>query len=100
MTLLVDIARAAIVANLLLLLGLCYVWSGNYRRLRSKHSLGLLLFAGFLLVENGFALYFYFLDPVLRVWVTQVPDVAQVAMTTLRVLEAAGLTALTWTAWD
>jgi hypothetical protein len=100
MTLLVDIARAAIVANLLLLLGLCYVWGGNYRRLRSKHSLGLLLFAGFLLVENGFALYFYFLDPVLRVWVTQVPDVAQVAMTTLRVLEAAGLTALTWTAWD
>ena len=100
MTLLVDVARVAIVANLLLLLGLVYVWGDNYRRLHSKHALGLVLFAGFLLVENGFALYFYFLDPVLRVWVTDVPGVAQVAMTTLRVLETAGLAALSWTAWD
>jgi hypothetical protein len=100
MTLWVDVARVAIVLNLLLLGGLVSVWGRNYWQLRSKHALGLALFGLFLLLENGFALYFYFLDPVLRVWVTSIPSVAQVAMTVLRVLEAGGFVVLSWVTWD
>jgi hypothetical protein len=100
MTLWVDVARVAIVLNLLLLGGLVSVWGRNYWQLRSKHALGLALFGLLLLLENGFALYFYFLDPVLRVWVTSIPSVAQVAMTVLRVLETGGLAVLSWVTWD
>lgn len=100
MTLWVDVARVTIVANLVLLVGLGYVWGRNYWQFRSKHTLGLLLFAVFLLAENGLALYFYFLHPVLQVWVSSIPDVAQIAMTSLRVLEFAGLVVLSWATWD
>jgi len=100
MALWVDVARVAIVANLILLSGLGFIWGRNYWRLRSKHALGLAAFAGFLLVENGLALYFYFFHPVLRVWVTQVPTTAQGAMTALRLLEFGGLVILSWISWD
>ena len=100
MTLWVDVARVAIILNVALLLGLDYVWGRNYRQFRSKHTLGLLLFGTFLLAENLLALYFYFFHPVLQVWVTSVPDLAQIAMTSLRVLEFGGLLFLSWTTWD
>lgn len=100
MTVWVDVARVAIVVNLLLLATLGGVWGRNYLRLRSKHSLGLLVFAALLFAENGFALYFYQFDPVLRVWVTAVPEVAQTAMTTLRVLESLALAVLAWITLD
>ncbi|NHN48778.1 hypothetical protein G9464_14410 [Halostella sp. JP-L12] len=100
MTLWFDVARVAIVINLVLLLGLGYVWGRNYAKFRSKHTLGLLLFSAILLVENGFALYIYTLDPVLSVWIAQVPPPAQRAMTLLRVSEAAALGVLTWATWD
>jgi len=100
MALWVDIARGAIVLNLVLLGGVLAVWGRNYWRLRSKHTLGLVVFGSFLLLENGFALYFYFFDPVLRVWVTQVPEVAQIAMTALRLLETGGFVFLAWITWD
>jgi hypothetical protein len=100
MTTWVSIARVAIVVNLLFLLSLGYVWGRNYVRLRSKHTLGMLLFVSFLFAENVLAFYLYLFDPTLRVWVTAVPPPAQQAMTGLRVAEALGLAFLTWTTWD
>lgn len=100
MTFWVDVARTAIVANLLLLVSLGYVWGRNYLEFRSKHTLGLFLFALFLLLENALALYFYVFEPTLRVWVTSVPVIAQTAMTTLRVFESLGLLVLAWVTWD
>jgi hypothetical protein len=100
MALWVDVARVAIVLNLVLLGGVLSVWGRNYWRLRSKHTLGLVVFGSFLLLENGFALYFYFLDPVLRVWVTSIPEVAQIAMTALRLLETGAFAFLAWVTWD
>jgi hypothetical protein len=44
--------------NGLILLSLIYVYAQNYRRLSSQFSLGLLIFAGFLLIENLLAFYF------------------------------------------
>lgn len=103
MALLVDIVRAFIVLNVLLLLGLAYVWGRNYTQLRSKHSLGLLLFAVLLLGENALAAYFFMIDPTLTAWITnpeQVPPIAQGAMMSLRVLEFGGLAFLSWITWD
>lgn len=100
MTLWVDVARVAIVANLLLLATLLVVWGRNYGEFRSKQTLGLLLFASFLFLENAMAFYFYLLHPVLNVWVSDIPSVAQIAMTALRVAEFGGLAVLTWATWD
>ncbi|QIO23345.1 hypothetical protein [Haloarcula sp. JP-L23] len=97
----IDVARVAVAVNMLLLAGLVYVWGRNYYELRSKHTLGPLLFALFLFGENAFALYFYLLDPLLAEWFsTAVPDPAWQAMVVLHVLEAVGLAVLTWTTWD
>lgn len=103
MALYVTLVRAFIVLNLVLLLGLTYVWGRNYAELRSKHALGLLLFAAFLLGENALAGYFFIVDPTLAAWIaneSQVPPVAQGAMLLLRVLEFGGLAFLTWVTWD
>lgn len=101
MSLWFDIARVSHALNLLLLVGLGYVWVRNYLEFRSKHTLGLLLFSVFLLVENGFALYIYMVDPDLSVWFSSaVPDIAWQAMMVLPVLEAVGLAFLLWVTWD
>ncbi|WP_254545255.1 hypothetical protein [Halomarina pelagica] len=100
MTLWVDVARIAIVANILLTLVLGYVWGRNFLQFRSKQTLGLVLFTSFLLLENLLAFYFYMLEPTLRVWVTAVPPIAQGAMTVLRLCEFGGLFFLTWVTWD
>jgi hypothetical protein len=103
MALLVTLVRVFIVLNLVLLTGLAYVWGRNYAELRSKHTLGLVLFAVFLLGENLLAAYFFILDPTLSAWITtpsQVPPVAQGAMMSLRILEFGGLAFLTWITWD
>ena len=54
-----DLARAAAAANVVLLVALGSVWLRNYRRHGAQHTLGLLVFAAFLLVENALWLYFY-----------------------------------------
>lgn len=101
MSILIDVARVAAGLNVLLLLALGYVWARNFAAVRTKHTLGLLLFSLFLLAENAFALYTLSLDPILTVWFsTQVPDVAWRAMTLFHVLETIALLFLTWVTWD
>lgn len=97
----IDLARVAVALNMALLAVLGYVWGRNYLQLRSKHTLGLLLFAGILFGENALALYFYLLDPLLSQWFSQaVPDPAWQAMVALHVVETVGLGVLTWITWD
>ncbi|MBV0902476.1 hypothetical protein [Haloarcula salina] len=101
MSLWLDLARIASALNVLLLLALGAVWARSYLRLRSKHTLGMLVFAALLCVENVFALYVYFLDPLLSVWFsTKVPDPAWQAMVAFHVLETAALAFLTWVTLD
>lgn len=102
-SLMVTLVRVFIVLNLALLTGLAYVWVNNYRQLRSKHALGLVLFAAFLLGENLMAGYFFMVNPTLSAWIAtpeMVPPVAQGAILALRVLEFGGLAFLTWITWD
>lgn len=103
MSLYVTLVRVLIALNVLLLLGLASVWGRNYLELRSKHSLGLLVFALFLLGENVMAGFFFVFHPTLTAWYTNpelVPPIAQGAMLLLRTLEFGGLVFLTWITMD
>jgi hypothetical protein len=101
MSLLIDAARVAVALNALLLAVLLAIWGRNYLKLRTKHTVGLLVFATLLFLENAFALYFYSLDPTLSFWFnTQVPDVAWRALLLFHVLELFAVVAITWTTVD
>lgn len=88
--------------NVLLLVGLLAVWGRNYLDLRSKHTLGLAVFALLLLLRNCWALYIYQFDPILAAWFASdaVPPVAWQAMLLLHVLETVALVFLVWVTWD
>lgn len=100
MSLWLDVARAAAGLNIALLLGLSYVWGRNYRQLRSKHALGLLVFAAFLFVQNVLWLYVYNGNPDLRSWLYAGEPLARQAVMGLCVLETAALAFLAWITWD
>lgn len=67
---LLDVARLAAAVNVVLLVALGSVWLRNYRSHGASHTLGLLVFAVFLLVENLLWLYFYVLHPDFIDWFT------------------------------
>lgn len=101
MSVLVTAAQLAVAINVVLLAVLTYIWGENYRELRSKHTLGMLVFAALLMFENLFALYYYLVDPTLSAWFsTQVPAVAWRAMLLFHVLETGALAFLTWVTID
>lgn len=93
MSALLDVARLAAAVNVLLLGGLLFVWGRNYLTIKSKHTLGAGVFAGFLLAENALALYYYVLGPVM-------PPPAVRAMMYLQVLETLGIGFLVYVTWD
>ncbi|HLQ42302.1 MAG TPA: hypothetical protein VK189_05550 [Thermoplasmata archaeon] len=53
----IDLALAA--GSIAVLLGLLYIYVGNFRGLRSPLSAGLIVFASLFLLENFAAIYFY-----------------------------------------
>lgn len=95
-----DVARVVAGVNILLLLGLSYVWVRNYSQFRSKHTLALMLFGLLLLVENAVALYVFSLDPILSAWISSSDPIAQWAMMVLRLLEFGALAIMAWATWD
>lgn len=100
---LVRIVQVFAVLNTLLLAGLLYVWGRNWWAIRSKHTLGLVLFSIFLLGENLMMVYFFIIHPGLNAWIhndQMVPPIAQTALATFRVLQFLGLAFLTWVTWD
>jgi hypothetical protein len=68
MGLALDLVRVAATANAVLLASLGWVWFRGYRRHGATHTLGLLVFAGFLFVENLLWLYLYVLHPAFVGW--------------------------------
>ncbi len=95
-----DVTRAAAGVNVVLLLVLGTIWARNYRRFRSKHALGLTIFALLMLAENGLALYYFTMDPVLSGWFTHMPGPPELAMMLLRTLTTVALLFLLWVTWD
>jgi hypothetical protein len=101
MSLWFDIARVAVGINVVLLVFLLTIWVRNYLEFRSKHTLGLAIFAFFLLGENALSLYIYMVDPLLSDWfASNVPNIVWRALMALHVLETAGLAFLSWITWD
>ncbi len=103
MSLWTTVAQAATVLNVALLLGLGYIWGRNYLTFRSKHTLGLLVFAFFLLLENGLVLYYYLIDPTLSAWwhdESLVPPIVWQTQMVINVAQTVGLTFLLWITLD
>lgn len=78
--------------NALLLCALAVVWLRNYRTFRSTLVLGLLAFAGVMLVENVLAIYYFFSMQMLYAG----DPGAQQAVVVLRALEFVALLFLTY----
>ena len=94
MSVTLDAARVAAALNVVLLATLAGIWLRNLRTIRTKQTLGSLLFAGFLLAENVLAFYYYnFADIALSA-----PAVR--AMMYLQILETVGIAILVYVTWE
>ena len=91
--------RAAAAVNVLLLLALGSVWARNYRQHGAQHTLGLLVFAAFLLVENALWLYFYLVHSDFIGWLVGAGVDVQVGMMLLCGLELVALAFLVRITW-
>jgi len=101
MGLLIDVAQVATALNVALLAALAVLWARNFRKFRSKHTLGLTVFAVLLLAENALGLYFYAWDPVMHDWWHHdVPMLAVRGAMVLDLLQLGGVLFLAWVTWD
>ena len=94
-----DVARVAAGVNAALLVALGSVWLRNYRRHGAAHTLALLVFAAFLLVENALWLYFYVFHPAFIGWFVNAGTGVQIGMAFLCGLELVALAFLTRITW-
>lgn len=94
-----TVAVGAAAANLLLLAVLGSIWLRSYRRHGASHTLGLLVFAGFLVVQNVLWIYFYGFHPAFVGWFVGSGTDVQVGMTLLCGLETVALVALFRITW-
>jgi hypothetical protein len=93
-------ASAASALNVLLLVGLLAVWGRNYLEFRSKHALGLAVFALLLLFENCLSVYYYVVDPAVAGLLNSAAPVAGQAMMLVQVFELAAICFLVWITMD
>lgn len=94
-----NVARLAAAVNIILLLGLGSVWLRNYRAHGADHTLGLLVFAALLLVQNALWLYFYVFHPVFVGWYAATSVDVQIGVSLLCGLELVALLALVRITW-
>jgi hypothetical protein len=99
MTVWLDAARVAAAINLGVLLVLGSVWVRGYRRHGATHTLGLLVFAAFLAVENVLWLYYYVMHPAFIGWFTNAGADVQMGMTALCGFELLALGFLAYITW-
>lgn len=94
-----TVAVLAAVVNVALLTALGSVWTRNYRRYGASHTLGLLVFALFLLVQNLLWVYFYQFHPAFVGWFVDAGTDVQIGMTLLCGLETLALVILFRITW-
>ena len=99
MSVLLEVARLAAVANIVLLMLLGYVWGRSYLRVGAAHTLGLLIFAGFLVIQNSLWLYLYTQHYQFMRWFEVGDATYQVGMTLLCGLQTVALLALIRITW-
>lgn len=96
MSYLLTVSLVSVILNLGLLLGVGYIWVGNYRRHGAVHTLALSIFAGFLFVQNIVWLYLYGVNQDYIDWFVRINFDLQLMLTSLCVLETAALVFLAW----
>lgn len=89
-----GVTRVLTALNLALLLGLSYVWLGNYRRVSTSFTRGFVVFGGLLAVQNAYALYIYVLDPTTSEWFADIPERYTGAIMLLTLLQFGALVVL------
>lgn len=94
-----DVARVSAALNVGLLIALGSVWLRRYLDHGARHTLGLLVFAGFLFVENILWLYFYVIHPEFIGWFAGSGLEVQVGVTALCGLELIALVFLARITW-
>ena len=99
MTLQLDAAIAASGINVVLLVGLLAVWVRSYREVGATHTLGLIVFASFLVVENLLWLYFYAIDSTYRSWFVAISAESQWGLFMLCGFELVALLVLAKITW-
>ena len=76
--------------NVILLIGLIWVYGNGFRRIRAEFTAGLLFFVGLFLVQNLLALYSY-----LTMFMYYAPDVGGFVLA-YTIVQTAGLCVLLW----
>lgn len=100
MTFWLTLAWVSAGLNVIVLLLLGTVWVRNYRDHGASHTLGLLVVAAFLLIENCLWLYFYLLDQTFRGWFIATSTPVQIGVTLLCSLELVALLVLARITWQ
>lgn len=95
MSLWLTVARLAAGANVVLLAVLGSIWLRNYRDHGARHTLMLLVFAGFLFVENLVWLYVYVVREDVVGWYLATGTDVQVSLMLLCGLEFVALAVMT-----
>lgn len=95
-----EAALLAAAANLVLLSALGATWLGTYRQVGASHTLGLLVFAAVLLVQNALWLYFYGLHPGFIGWFVNAGTDVQAGLMALCGLETLALVVLVRITWQ
>lgn len=93
MSLMLDVTRVAAAVNIVLLIGLLAIWLQSYREIHAPLTLGSMVFATLLLLENVVALYFYFTAPAM-------PTLSVRFMMTLQILETVAIAVLAYVTWQ
>lgn len=99
MTIWLDLARLAAVGNVALLLALAWVWIPSYRQHGARHTLMLLIFAGFLFLENALWLVLYVLHDGFVGWFVNANGEVQIGMLALCGLEFVALAFMVSVTW-
>ncbi len=94
-----NAALAAAVLNLVLLGVLGSIWLRNYRLHGADHTLGLLVFTLFLIIENALWFYFYQFHPAFIGWFLNTGTDIQIGTMLLCGLETVALAVLFRITW-
>ena len=100
MTLWLDLARLAAAGNVALLLALAWVWVPSYRQHGARHTLLLLIFAGFLFLENALWLGLYVLHDGFVGWFVAAGVDVQLGIFGLCGLEFVALAFMAYVTWQ
>lgn len=88
-----DLATLVSIVNIILLIGLLFVYVKNYLKMKATFSLGLILFASLLLIQNLGAVYSQI--AMIEFYSKPIAGFAFI----LNVLEALGLASLAYISW-